>query len=106
MDIFGDYINIAFPYKLINCSKTYNSKWITKGIINISSKRMHFLNSVKRKFSLSRKYHTIPHTKSTEGSQIKEIMIGILKRQQIKQNKIWQLINKQAGQCSSLDKKN
>jgi len=36
---------------------------------------------------------------------MKEIMIGILKRQQTKQNKIWQLINKHVGQCSSSDKK-
>jgi hypothetical protein len=63
MDIFGYYFNMAFPYKLIHLSKTYNSKWITKGI-KISSKRMCFLNSVRRKFSLSReaqafikKYH-------------------------------------------------
>ena len=53
MDIFGYYFNIAFPYKLINLSKTYNSKCITKGI-NIFSKRMHFFNSVKKKFILSR----------------------------------------------------
>jgi len=52
MDIFGYYFIIAFPYKLINLCKTYNSKWITKGI-KISSKRMYFLNSVKRKFNLS-----------------------------------------------------
>ena len=52
MDIFGYYFNIAFPYKLINLSKTYNSKWITKGIkIRVKT---HFLNSIKRKFSLSR----------------------------------------------------
>jgi len=63
MDIFGYYFTIAFPYKLIILSKTCNSKWITKGI-KISSKRMCVLNSVKRKFSLSReaqayikKYH-------------------------------------------------
>ena len=53
MDIFGYYFDIAFPYKLTNLNKTYNSKWITKGI-KISSKRMCFLNLVKRKFSLSR----------------------------------------------------
>ena len=53
MDIFGYYFNIVFPYKLINLNKTYNSKWITKRI-KICSKRMRFLNSVKRKFSLSR----------------------------------------------------
>jgi hypothetical protein len=53
MDHLGYYFNMAFPYKLINCSKTCNSKWITKGI-KISSKRMRFLNSVQRKFTLSR----------------------------------------------------
>ena len=53
MDIFCYYFNIAFPYKLKNLKKTYNSKWITKGI-KISSKRMHLLNSVKRKFNLLR----------------------------------------------------
>jgi exonuclease III len=53
MDIFGYYFNITFPNQLINLNKTYTSKWITKGI-KISSKRIHFLNSVKRKFSLSR----------------------------------------------------
>jgi len=42
MDIFGYYFNIAFPYKLVNLNKTYNSKWITKGI-KISSKRFFFL---------------------------------------------------------------
>jgi hypothetical protein len=41
MDIFGYYFNIAFPYKLINLIKTYNSKWITTHI-KISSKRMFF----------------------------------------------------------------
>ena len=41
MDIFGYYFTIAFPYKLINLSKTYNSKWITKGI-KISSKKCVF----------------------------------------------------------------
>ena len=40
-DIFGYYFNIAFPYKLINPSKTYNSKWITKGT-KISSKKCVF----------------------------------------------------------------
>ena len=74
MDIFGYYFNIAFPYKPINLSKTYNSKWITKSI-KIFSKRMHFLNSVKKKFSLSREawayIKKIPYhiRKSTEGSQ-------------------------------------
>jgi hypothetical protein len=51
--IFGDYFNSAFPYKVINLSKTYNSKWITEGI-KISVKRMCFLNSIKSKFNLSR----------------------------------------------------
>jgi hypothetical protein len=74
MDIFGYYFNRAFSYKLINLSKTYDSKWITKGI-NISSKRMCFLNLVKRKFNLSREAQDyikkIPYNihKSTEGSQ-------------------------------------
>jgi hypothetical protein len=67
MDIFGYYFNTAFPYKLINLCKTYNCKWFTKGI-KISSKRMRFFNSVKRKFSLSREAqaylkNTISHTK-------------------------------------------
>jgi hypothetical protein len=67
MDIFGYYFNIAFPYKLINHSKTYNSKWFTNGI-TISSKRMRFFNPVKKKFSLSREAQvyiksTISHTK-------------------------------------------
>jgi len=46
MDIFGDYFTIAFPYKLIKRSKTYNIKWITKGI-KISSKLMHFFEFIK-----------------------------------------------------------
>ena len=50
MDIFGYYFNIAFPHKLISHIKAYNSKWITKGV-TISSKRIRFLNLVKRKFS-------------------------------------------------------
>ena len=53
MKNFGYYFNIAFPYKLQNFRNTHNNKWITKGTEN-SSKRMRFLNSVKRKFSLSR----------------------------------------------------
>ena len=71
---------------------------------------MHFLNSVKRKFSLSRqaqaylpKYH-ITYKKVLKEARKKEIMIGILKRQQTKQ-KIRQLINKQVGKHSSMDKK-
>jgi hypothetical protein len=51
MDIFGYYFNVVFLYELKNHNKTYNSKWITKGI-KISSRRMYFLDSVKRKFSL------------------------------------------------------
>jgi hypothetical protein len=43
----------SIPIQTNNLSKTYNSKWFTKGI-KISSKRICFLNSVKRKFSLSR----------------------------------------------------
>jgi hypothetical protein len=89
MDIFGYYFNIVFPYKLININKTYNRKCITKGI-KISSKRMYFFNSVKRKFSLSReaqayiKKNTSHHIqKSNEGHKKK--MIGISKRQQTKQ---------------------
>jgi hypothetical protein len=67
MDIFGYYFNIAFPCKLINLSKTYNSRYITKGI-KISSKRMCFVSSIKRKFNLSRVAqayikNTISHTK-------------------------------------------
>jgi hypothetical protein len=66
MDIFGYYLNIAFPYKLINLSKTYTSKWITKGI-RICSKIMCFLNPLKRKFNLSTEAqtylkNTISHT--------------------------------------------
>ena len=86
---FGYYFNIAFPYKLINLSKTYHSKWITNGI-KISSKKMHFFNSVKKKFSLSRqaqaylqKYH-ITYKKVLKEAPKKEIMIGISKRQQTK----------------------
>jgi hypothetical protein len=41
MDMFGYYFKIAFPYKLINLIKTYNSKWITKGI-KTSSNRIFF----------------------------------------------------------------
>jgi hypothetical protein len=111
MDIFGYYFTIAFPFKLLNLSKTYNSKLITKGT-NISSKRMCDLNSVKRKFSLSREaqaYIKIPcHIQNrTEGRKKKEIMIGISKREQTKkkkQKKKWELINTQVGKCSSLDK--
>ena len=40
MDIFGYYFNITFPYKLINLSTTYNSKWITKGTKNSSKRRL------------------------------------------------------------------
>ena len=63
---------------------------MTKGI-KISSKRMHFLNSVKRKFSVSReaqayiKKNTISHTKKYWRKPKKEIMIRVLKRQQTKQ---------------------
>jgi len=76
MDIFGYYFNITFPNKLITLSKTYNSKWITKGI-KTSSKRRHFLNSVERKLSLSREAQAyiekIPYhiQKSTKGCQKK-----------------------------------
>jgi hypothetical protein len=41
MDIFGYYFNIAFPCELKNLNKTYNSKWITKGI-KVSCKRVRF----------------------------------------------------------------
>jgi hypothetical protein len=43
MDILGYYFNITFPHQLINLNKTYNSKWITKGI-KISSKRIYFFS--------------------------------------------------------------
>ena len=91
MDIFGYYFNITFPHQLINLNKTYNSKWITKGI-KISSKIIHFLNSVRRKFSLSReaqayiKKYNITYKKVLNEAK-KEIMIGISKRQQTKQKK-------------------
>jgi hypothetical protein len=52
-DNFGYYFNIAFPYKLQKLRNIHNNNWITKGLKN-SGKRMHFLNSLKRKFNLSR----------------------------------------------------
>ena len=60
-------LQYSIPLKLINLSKTYNSKWFTKGI-KIYSKRIRFLNSVKRKFSPSREAqaylkNTTSHTK-------------------------------------------
>jgi len=54
---------------------------------------MHFLKSVKRKFSLSRetqaylKKNTISHTKRYGRKPKKEIMIGLSKTQQTKQKK-------------------
>jgi hypothetical protein len=57
MDTFDYYYNIKFPYKLKNFNETYNIKWITKGI-KISSNRKRLLNSVKRKFSLSKEAQT------------------------------------------------
>jgi hypothetical protein len=91
MDIVGYYFNIALPYKLINLRKTYNSKWITKSI-KISSKRMHFLNSVKWKFNLSREakaYIKIPYhiQKSTEGSQKRDHYRYIEKLKNVSVNK-------------------
>jgi len=46
MDKFCHYFNIAFPYK-----SACVSMWITQGM-NTSSKRMCFVNTVKKKFSL------------------------------------------------------
>ena len=56
MENFGYYFNIAFPYKSQKLSNVQNNKWITKGLKN-SSKRMSFLNSLKRKFNVSREAH-------------------------------------------------
>jgi len=53
MENFGYYFNIAFPYKSQKLRNIQNNKWITNGLKN-SSKRMSFLNSLKRKFNLSR----------------------------------------------------
>ena len=92
-----------------NLNKTYNSKWITKGI-KFSGKRMHFFFEFSEKEILCFKrstslYKKIPyHTQKVLKEAKKELMTGILKRQQTKQ-KIWQLINKQDGKCASLDKK-
>jgi len=110
MDIFGYYFTIAFPFKLLNLSKTYNSKLITKGT-NISSKRMCVLNSVKRKFSLSREaqaYIKIPYhiQNRTEGRKKKRDNDRYIEKatNKKKQKKKWELINTQVGKCSSLDK--
>ena len=64
--IYGHFwllLQYSIPIQTKNLNKTYNSKGMTKGI-KISSKRTQFLNSVKRKCSVSReaqayikKYH-------------------------------------------------
>jgi hypothetical protein len=53
MENFGYYFNIAFPYKLHKLRNVQSNKWITKGLKN-SGKRMRFLNSLRKKFNLSR----------------------------------------------------
>jgi hypothetical protein len=53
MEKFGYYFNITFPYKSQKLRNMQNNNWITKGLKN-SSKRMRFLNSLKRKFNISR----------------------------------------------------
>jgi hypothetical protein len=81
MEKFGFYFNTVFPYKLQNFRNIHNNKWITKGIQN-STKRMLFLNSVKRKFSLSREAQA--YIKVLKEAK-KEKMIGTLKGHLIKQ---------------------
>ena len=51
MDIFCHYFNTAFP-----CKSVCVSKWITQGT-KTSSKRMCFVNTVKKK--LSQRNHRI-----------------------------------------------
>jgi hypothetical protein len=51
-DKFDYYFNTAFPYKLHKHKNAHNN-WITKGL-KTSGKRLRFLNSLKRKVTLSR----------------------------------------------------
>jgi hypothetical protein len=53
MENFGYYFNTAFPCKLQKLRNAQSNKWITKGLKN-SGKRMRFLNSLRRKFNLSK----------------------------------------------------
>ena len=57
MENFRNYFNIVFPYKSQKITSTQNNKWITKGLRN-SGKRARFLNSLKKKYNLSREAQT------------------------------------------------
>jgi hypothetical protein len=91
MENFGYYFNIAFPYKSQKLRNMQKNRWITKGLKN-SSRKMHFLNSLKRKFNLSReaqayiKKYQITYKKVLKEAK-KRKMIGLLKRHQIKQKR-------------------
>ena len=54
MEIFLIHFEMAFPYKRVVLGKTTNGKCLSKGLLT-SSKRMKFLNSIRRTFSLSQK---------------------------------------------------
>jgi hypothetical protein len=53
MDTFLHCFNTAFPCKRVKSRDTVNKRWLSKGLI-VSSKRINVLNSLKRKFTLTR----------------------------------------------------
>jgi hypothetical protein len=53
IDILLHCFNTALPYKRVKSSDTINKRWISKGLI-VSSKRVKVLNSLKRKFTLTK----------------------------------------------------
>ena len=110
MENFRNYFNIVFPYKSQKITSTQNNKWITKGLRN-SGKRARFLNSLKKKYNLSREAQTyikkyqfiykkfLKEAKKTENDRL-------VKKASDKTKKIRQIINKLESAPYQIEKLN
>jgi hypothetical protein len=112
-NIFMDTIlydfNIAFPLKSYYVREPNRNRWITQGL-KISSKRMHFLNSLRKNKNLTKdtqdyvtRYRVI-YEKVIRGAK-KRVNVTYVANAQNKTKAMWQILSKEIGNSPQYKKK-
>jgi predicted outer membrane repeat protein len=101
MEIFQYLFDIAFPVKLVRLRNSSRNSWITQGI-KISSKKMRFLNVLKKKTNITREVLTyISRYRIIYKRVIREAKKMENDRYILNANNrnkaVWQIINKETG---------
>jgi uncharacterized protein YktA (UPF0223 family) len=101
MDMILYYFNIAFPLKLLYLNEPIRNRWITEEL-NISCKRMQFLNTLRKATNLTRetqdyinRYRVIYKRVIREAKNREND--GYVLNAKNNRKAVWQIINIKAG---------